>query len=372
MIRGVLPLLAACSFNAGPYRTSGGGDGGVDGPSDGVTVDDDAPDSMPTTLREKVITIAGVAVGTHASFPLWVSLNDADIAARARTDGADIHFSDADGVPLAYEIQRWSAGELDAWVRVPTLTAGTQLAIRYGDMAAAHPADPAAVFSTYLAVWHLEDALSTTTIVETRGVATGTATGLGAADRIADAQLGAGANFGGGSDQIAFTNPLTGTASHTISMWINQRATTTNDAIVVLGNGSNNQARWFHSRFDGATIAVGFYGNDYSNPQEDIQGDGWTLLHWTFDGASRASRLYRDGGLVAGPFVHASGINTQGTSGLVGNAANAFGANMGILAALDEVRIAGVQRSDDWIECESINQSAPATFYTLGDERIPP
>jgi hypothetical protein len=102
-----------------------------------------------------------------------------------------------------------------------------------------------------------------------------------------------------------------------------------------------------------------------------VQGDNWVLLHWVFEGTNRVSRLYRDGALVAGPFTHATGINTQGTSGVIGNADSAFGTNMGILATLDEVRIINVARNASWIAAESLNQKTPGSFYSLGMEFTP-
>lgn len=372
----LLAMIAGCSFTPGQLAGDGGSssdDANTDvggGDSDpGVDAASDAPPDG--TLREKPITIGMLALGAHADFPLWVKLDDQDIAARARPDGQDIHFVDAAGQPLDYEIQRWSGGVLEAWVRVPMLAANTQLAVRYGDLAAAHAQNPAGVFGSFLAVWHLEDPLTQSTIVEARGVATGTAMDLQPNDQVV-AQLGGGIDFDGGNDQqITFTNPLTGSGSHTISLWVNQRATASNDALVVLGNGMDNQARWFHSRFNQATIAVGFYDNDWADPDHDIQGDGWVLLHWVFRSGNRESTLYRNGTPVAGPFKHGPGINTAGTQGVLGNAPGAFGQNMGVLATLDEVRIAGTARSNQWIATEAINQVSPAQFYSVGAERIP-
>ena len=113
------------------------------------------------------------------------------------------------------------------------------------------------------------------------------------------------------------------------------------------------------------------YTNDYTNPNEDVQGDGWTLLHWVYEGANRMTRIYRDGALVAGPFQHNAGVNTMGTSGVLGNAPGAFGMNMGLNAMLDEVRIIGVARSADWILAESIDQKTPTAFYSVGAEQTP-
>src|SRR5262249_22301868 len=156
------------------------------------------------------------------------------------------------------EIQSWtkSTGHLEAWVRVPSLSAGSQLAIRYGDLAAAHAANAPGTFTDYQAVWHLDDTLANTTVADARNLRNGTAASLTTNDSVA-AQLGRGIDFKDGADQITFPNPLTGGTSHTISVWINQRTTTTNDAIIAMGNGALNQARWFHSRYNAATIAVG-------------------------------------------------------------------------------------------------------------------
>jgi hypothetical protein len=365
-------VLAGCSFEHGSVSGTP-----ADGPADSRLIDTmgmiDTPDgTAPSSLREKTITIQPAITGTHTDFPLWISLTDSDLAARALTDGSDIHFVDANG-PLDYEIQSWtkSTGRLDAWVRVPSLAAGKTLLIRYGDAAVAHLPDPPGTFAGYQAVWHFEDSLATNAIVDTRNLHNGTTTALTTTDSVA-AQLGRGINFSEGTDQIAFTNPLTGATPHTISMWINQRATTSNDCIISMGNGVMNQARWFHSRYNSATIATGFYTNDYTAANEDIIGDGWVLLAWVFEGQNRMTRIYRNGTLVAGPFQHASGINTQGSGGAIGNAQSAFGTNMGLNATLDEVRIINVARSASWLAAEALNQTSPGMAYTIGTEQTPP
>jgi hypothetical protein len=96
--------------------------------------------------------------------------------------------------------------------------------------------------------------------------------------RLIDTAVAIDAPDGSASDQIAFTNPLAGATPHTISLWINQRATTSNDCIISMGNGMMNQARWLHSRYNTATVATGFYSNDFTTADEDIIGDGWVHL----------------------------------------------------------------------------------------------
>jgi hypothetical protein len=369
-----IPLLAACSFTHGDPALRGDAGGTADAP-DAAVIDaaiDAAIDGTPSTLRAKTITITGAVTGTLVDFPLWFTVTDPDIAARAELDGSDIFFTTTAGVPLDYQLQRWtkSSGRLDAWVRVPSLATNTQIQVRYGDPAVAAAPDAPGTFAGYAAVWHLEDTLMNTTVVDATGQRNGTASMLEPADQ-KPAQLGGGIDFSGGNDQISFANPITGSGAHTISLWIDQRTTNNNDAMVVLGNGATNRARWFHSRYDGPTLAVGFYGNDFANPNEDIQGDGWTLLHWVYEGANRMTRIYRDGALVAGPFQHSGGVNTMGSTGLLGNAPSAFGTNMGLNAILDEVRIIGVARSPEWIAAEALDQKTPTSFYSVSNEQIP-
>jgi len=369
----VLLLVSACSFEHGfaVFDASGSGsDTGSGSGSDAMMGSDgggSGSDAMGSTLRQKTITIGNVVSGTLTDFPLWITLSDADLMTRARTDGTDIHFL-IGGQPAAYQIQSWvkNTGKLDAWVRVPSLANGTQIVMRYGDVTVAHAPDVPGTFAGYQAVWHLDDSLTNTTVADARNLTTGTAVMLQANDSVT-AQLGKGIDFNDGTDQITFTNPLSGNTAHTISFWINQRTTGSNDCVVAMGNGQMNEARWFHSRYNGNTVAVGFYTNDWDNPGENIIGGGWTLVHWVYEG-NRQSRLYRDGALVAGPFMHGNNIATAGTAGSIGNAPAAFGTNMGLNATLDEVRIINVVRSTAWIAAELANQKNPATFYSVGPE----
>jgi hypothetical protein len=387
-VRFALALLALAACRATPdlaYDADSGradSDAGVTdaGGADSSTPSDAAPvgDASGSAARKKAITIDPTKVpDALTDFPVWVDLADPEIAARAQTDGRDLFFTATDGAPLAHEIRGWDPAKahLTAWVRVPQVssTAPTVIYLRYGDATGAPAPAPSAVFSSsFVAVWHLDDALADPAIADATGAHAGTGVGLTSAQQVA-AQLGGGVAFTGGNDEITFTNPLTGNGPHTISVWVSQRTTADNDALVVLGNGACGQSRWLHSRFNAATIAVGFYCNDWANPNVDVQNAGWTLLHWVFEGANDTSRLYKNGALVAGPFTHSgTAIDSQGTGGHLGNAPAAWGPNMGAHATMDEARIATVARSPAWIGAEYANQSSPSTFYAVGPEEPAP
>lgn len=381
-IAGLAVVLSttACGFSAGLT-----GDRAVDaaGDPDGRASDasPDAPEVPPdapaATGRRKRITIADAQVaGELVDFPLWIALTDNQLRSRALADGSDIHFTTIAGAPLPYQLQRWdkATGRLEAWVRVTIPDAGTELFLAYGDAAAAHPPAPATVFAaSFNAVWHLDDALANTAIADARGTHPGTAVGGLAAANQVPAKLGGGIAFDGVDDEITFVNDLAGGGSHTFSAWVSALVPLGNSfsSIVTIGNPMTNRSRWFHTSFP--DLAVGFYGNDYRGATEDIHGDGFTLLHWVYDGTTRVSRLYRDGALIATSPAHAGGVNTMGDGGHLGNAPVNWGAGgtapLPLNGILDEVRLATTVRDGAWIAAEFANQSDPATFYTVSNEQ---
>lgn len=348
-------------------------------PSDGPGVDTPPPDTEPPSpLRRKQITIdpARVTGGDHPAFPVWIVLaTDADLAARAAADGADLHFTLPDGTDLAYELQRWTkaTGHLEAWVKVDLDdNQPTVLELRYGEPAAAHAPDAPAVFSSsFAAVWHLEDQLAMTAIAEATNQRPGTAMGgLGPTDQIA-AKLGGGVDLDGITKQIQFVNPFAGNVDHTISAWVSQRTATDYDTIVTLGNPAQNESRFFHSHYLNG-VSAGFYQNDLPGSVTDIDNAGWVLLHWTWTAGERRSRVYRNGAQVDNRQL-AAGVNTQGTAGYLGHAPAQWGPNgCALNGTLDEVRLATTARSAGWIATEHANQSAPQTFYAVGPELMVP
>lgn len=364
----VLAALAGCGF----HSSSGN-------PQDAAPPDtaiDAAPDDGGLGMaRKKTITIDKTRVmGKHDDFPVWIDLVDADVAGRAAADGGDIYFTKTDGTALPYEIQRWDrpSHHLQAWVRgrVADDASSTVIVLHYGDITMAQPPQPAMVFSdSFVAVWHLDDTLATLTVADALGQHGGTATGLSPSSST-PAALGNGMTFDGGAGQIHFTNPVTGNGPHTISLWVTQQMTSDNDALVVLGDGACGASRWLHGRYNAATMAVGFYCNDWDNPGVNLIGAGPSLIHWVYDG--NKSTIYRNGAKVAGPFTQTgTAPMTTGADGYIGNVPDTagFGTNMGAHALIDEVRIASVVRPADYILTEWQNQSSPSTFYTVGPEQ---
>jgi hypothetical protein len=374
----IAACLAGCSFDRAGISGGGGDDTpAIDAaePPDLDAADPGIDGAPPTGRFRKGLTIPGGTVDANLSdFPLYVELTDPDLTAHASDGGGELHFVGANGsTELDHEIQAWDrdAGHLEAWVRVPSLSAGnsTTIYVRYGAFASSPPEDPAGVWSRdFVAVWHLEDDPQGTAgdIADSLGPTDATSVSMSSSNRTVGA-VGRGLAFGDDLEQLTFANPLDGSSAHTISAWVDQDTVAHNSALVVLGNGVCGQARWLHTRFTGGAVATGFYCDDWTDTAVDVQADGWTLVHWTY-AANGTSRLYVDGALAAGPFDHAGTQSTVGTAGFIGNAPAPFGVPMNFEGGIDEVRLADVVRTPEWIAAEHANQSNPATFYVVGAE----
>jgi len=133
------------------------------------------------TFRKKITLTASKISGSHTDFPLlFHSDSDSNLSAYASSNGKDIIFTTSDGVTRTHhEIENWSNGSGNIWVRAPSLTDNTESTfyLYYGDNTD-HTQDinykPSGVWDThYMGVWHMKDSSSTiisdSTIYENSG-----------------------------------------------------------------------------------------------------------------------------------------------------------------------------------------------------------
>jgi len=106
----------------------------------------DLPELDPASFTHRmIINFDGYTINeTLTNFPMLVVLHEGRpnfrYATFASPEGADLRFTDSDGVSeLSYEIERWNtAGTSYAWVRVPALSPSSSIYAYWG-----HPANPA-------------------------------------------------------------------------------------------------------------------------------------------------------------------------------------------------------------------------------------
>jgi uncharacterized repeat protein (TIGR01451 family) len=360
----------------------------------------------------KTITFNGV-IGSHASFPVLISLVDADLKARvASPNGYDIVFRGENSVTcggppactLDHEIERWegTTGTLVAWVRVPSLSVGTAISMYYGNSQVTSPTEaPRAVWdANYAAVWHLGEpgAGRVNEYRDSSRYGNHGQGGQGALDAtpslVASGKVGRAQHFGnadgrydlidaGDDGTLRLTNNQI-----TIEAWVRH-------SIVINGMhgtppatgapyGIVNAKGWS----DG--YRLGFWGNDGScggaitvpclgfslpgatdvltTPQAAPLGPNqWHHVVATYDGTTM--RVFVDGG-AQGSRAKTGNISPTagGESIWIGHVDQPENQSWSgqFEGDIDELRISRVARPATWIATQFNNQSSPGTFYAVG------
>lgn len=110
-----------------------------------------------------MFTVAGYTGSSPLSgFPVLVSISTSSPAGFAYTDlhsqsdGADLCFIDMNGNGLPFEIDTWNPnGTSLVWVRLPTMTNGTQFVMCWGSDSSGRAVCAAKPWADYTGVWHM-------------------------------------------------------------------------------------------------------------------------------------------------------------------------------------------------------------------------
>jgi len=348
------------------------------------------PTPTPTNyLYKKQITIDHTKVTGGANltnFALLISMTDPDLKTAANggyvqnSNGYDIIFLDSTGTTkLDHEIERYvpTTGEIDMWVRIPTLSATADTVIyMYFDNSSitSSQENKTGVWdSNYIGVWHLQqtsgqqnDSTRNGNNISTVNVTKeGTATG----------QIDGADQFNGTSDYASVPLDLSGTNVITVSFWLNWTAYANNDQLAMefTPNYNNSDGGFLINPNSGSwpgNFEISLHGdvgyNDWNigRPSAGV----WHYYTIVFDKSQPAASeitIYVDGGLApANQVLSQNNTNNFANSTLYFMSragATLFGAGM-----LDEVRISNTTRSAGWSATEYNNQHSPATFYTVG------
>ncbi len=164
-MRSIFPLVAvfgACAFAVSEARAA---------------VPADFAKKM--TLTPSETALAKIGETAWADFPVLVRL-PADASAELRSaNGTDLFFTDENDASLPFEVETFDpAGTTFVWVKVPSLSAATELTVWFGG-ASNGDNDPTAVWSRYVGVWHYapSDAGGSTVADATGHGLTGSTTG---------------------------------------------------------------------------------------------------------------------------------------------------------------------------------------------------
>jgi hypothetical protein len=311
------------------------------------------------------------------NFPVLVRLNPTNLPGFSYSQfvspgtGADLRFTDANGLELPFEIDQWNpAGESEVWVQVPSLATTNDYINAYWG----NPADSAllpcntngttwtATGSTnnYLLVYHLSQSGfpyldSTLDYTSVNGLA----------PRLTNGIVGSGEYFSRSPWMDAGTINL-GNA-FTLSTWAN-----------VSSGVSDIQCLWANGPGVADSAQVFFYVNDYKTSDGALiftTGDGgstqdqiiaptgtvslnqWHLLTATVNRAGTSAALYVDGN----PVASGAAMSDFPTNNDV-DLGRDTGGSFNFLGSLDESRIHSGVESPAWVWASYMTVAATSSF----------
>ena len=312
----------------------------------------------------KEVTINSTEVnGVLFDFPLLINITDTDISSNAQSDCDDILFTAFNNVTkLNHEIENCDLIANDwftAWVNVPRVNddVDTIVWMYYGNGAVASQESIEATWNNdFEAVWHLNDDFLDST------ANSNDATNDGSTD--ISAQIADGQDFDGLNDDIAPPNidivsTGIGNDGFTMSAWFDPDTwALCGERLISKADGDQEDDHWwmlsscfgelrFRLKTDSTTTAL--IGSTTVST-----GDGWHYAVATYDGANM--RVYLDGaqdGILAKTGIVAVDNTVEVRIGTNGGEQEVSQRYEGLM---DEVRLAKVAHSPDWIDFEYCNQ----------------
>ena len=316
-------------------------------------------------------------------FPLYFDLNlldGTDFFDDIQSNGSDLRVTDATGdTEIPFELVNvdtsGNGGELH--LKASSLTSGTASTfyIYYGNGNAAAYDNGDTYGSdnlwsnSYVAVWHMDEdpSAGAKSILDSSGSdyhadPNGTMT----AGDLVTGQMGNALDFDSGTsdylDIDSFTENFT--TGLTISAWVDHDAMNNWSRVMDFGNSSaNNNILLANS---GATTNVGFEVYTGGSSGGSIITAGWNTSAWQKVDATIAvgnsAAVYMDGSSIGTGTINLPSTVTR-TLNYIGR--SNWGADAYLDARVDELRIATLARSAEWIETEYHNQSDNTGFWTV-------
>jgi len=320
----------------------------------------------------KKITLDTSATGVDIAasltdLPVLVRLHTGNFAyfSDSKPDGSDLRFiAGDDKTPLKFHIERYDVVNQLAylWVRVPRVAAKSNdfIWMYYGNAKAVAAGEPGATYdAAQAAVFHFDNASGTPQDL----TANKNAISAWTAQPVNASLIGGGAAVGNGKFFAINTSPslrMVPEAGATISMWLKLNGVQKDADIIYRRDGDSSLA----FSVDGNALAVRYRnanGKVFEIPRAGaLTPNVWYHVALTMS-ASRIAVLVNG--------TEAAAVNATVTE-LGGNivvAASEGGANA-LDAELDELQIARVARSAEWLKAQAHGEGGDAMLLSYGDD----
>jgi hypothetical protein len=306
------------------------------------------------------------------------------VFARARSDGADIVVTRADGTTLLpHELVEYNAAtnSIELWFQADTLsTTATEFYVYYGNSAAAAVTPGAVWASDYVAVYHFAEdpglgSLKDFTAAGNHGRADQGTSNWTAGD-VGAGILGQGWLFNGTSHFINTAAIRTQDAGYTVSSWM-KHATRGTDFTFQSNPGFwhvSSQASNATNNIQYQTSSVDVRWGPNPIPLNEFHQFTWVfkptqgIIEFYYDGALQTPLSFWPPETNQTNYYVGDPLNPNGTD-LVGIMGPIFFNTLDLMNGIgDEFRVSDDEKSAAWVTTGFNNQSNPVAFYTVGAE----
>lgn len=319
-------------------------------------------------------------------FPLsLVVTGDEGLAAHARDDGLDLHFTEGDGTTeLAFELESFDseAGDLVAWVRVPVLSFEDAIYLHYGGEPFDRPAPADAWHERYLAVWHGGDGDAALLADSTGNRNDGSSADQQAAPERVAGVIGPALSFDGIDDQVLIDESvplvrLDPEANLLLTMWVRVPAESGLALASAMGKGTQSGSNpGFGVQLGNLAWLVRLRGGGTSETEAASFGDPalligrWVMLGIGITHGGAGEEYFEVNASVDGEEV-ATGywLCQTGPCALdLGGSLFLSHPEARFQGMLDEIRIVDRTLGSENQRVQFENLTDPGTFYTVGSE----
>ncbi len=333
-----------------------------------------------------------IAQNNLIDFPVLINISDSNLSTFAEPSGYDILFTDGDGTTkLDHEIENFTAGNLVAWVRIPTLsnTTNTSIFMYYNNSAATEQQNRTGVWNeSYLGVWHFGEGagirLNDSTMYNNNGTifnsprwnVTGTAGSIGGA-----------IDFDGVDDVVNVTQNavINNLKNFSVMGWVRLDTYGGNSIgrIATKASSTASSGWLFHpANLNGSltTASLRYYTVFSTAAGSYASGNNTMRTH----GFQQVSVNYATSSIENNATFYVNGTDAgrqrqSKPSGTV-NSDSAFDLSIGngdgltrqFDGMISELRLYNGSLSSGWIKTEYNNQYIPSTFETFGTEETAP
>ena len=339
-------------------------------------------------LQRIPLTINGGQVpSTQNDFPLLIDDTYTELIGMTISQ---LRFAGIDNIQLEYEIELFDSitGELVAWVKKPTVSDGDIVYVYFDNVTAVDEQNSAAVWTeNFNAVYHSNQTTfgASSTLDSTSNGLDGTPQNMDIGNQVAG-QIDGSLDYDGGNERIIIPdNSLLdpGFGPFTVTCWIQTDTPTAREDIlgkimIVSPFFPGWNIRQSDAGADGKIlISLGaLEGPRISVLGSTVLDTSNHLIGFTYDGSGDALgvKLYVDGNpetnnIVADNVVLPISANTEF------NIANTGNLTLGLPfdGNVDEVNLAAIERTANWMKTVHNNQVDTSTFYSTGTvEAVPP